>query len=99
MREEIMTTMVDAPPSSDTARKAPTKAVAQFAPHVLRDRAKTSKTLRHSTTGDGLLERQLRRAVAAIGNGELGRSIRALGNHPQTMITETEHALTQEGSS
>jgi hypothetical protein len=39
-----MTTIVDAPPSSDTSRKAPTEAVAQFAPHVLRDRAKTSKT-------------------------------------------------------
>ena len=94
-----MTTIVDAPPSSDTSRKAPTEAVAQFAPHVLRGRARTSKTLGHSTTGDGLLERQLRRAVAAIGNGELGRSIRALGNHPETMIIETEHAITQEGSS
>ena len=94
-----MTTIVDAPPSTGTSRQAPTEGAAQFAPHVLRERAKTSKAPRHSTTGDGLLERQLRRAVAATGNGELGRSIRALGNHPETMITETEHALTQEGSS
>jgi len=99
MREEIMTTMVDAPPSSDTARKAPTDVVAEFAPHVLPGLRKDVQSPRHSTIGDALLERQLRRATAAIGNGELGRSIRALGNHPQTMITETEHALTQEGSS
>ena len=72
MREEIMTTIVDAPPSSDTSRKAPTEAVAQFAPHVLRGRARPSKAPGHSTTGDGLLGRQLRRAVAAIGSGELG---------------------------
>ena len=38
-----MTTMVDAPPSSDTSRKAATEAVAKFAPHVLPGPRKTSK--------------------------------------------------------
>ena len=99
MRQETMTTMVDAPPSSDTSRKAPTEAVAEFAPHVLPGLCEDVQSPRHSTIGDGLLERQLRRAAAAVGNADPGRSIRALGNHAETMITETEHALTQEGSS